>query len=74
MLHDHSADAVLAAAVHAVAEVVAHRAMRTSNARKLPSRPLSENGTIGFPVENYPRNKSVRLYYLHFRHLPYMVT
>ena len=43
--------------------------MRMSDTRKMLLRPLSKNGTIGLPVENYPRNKSVRLSYLQFRHL-----
>ena len=42
------------------AAVVAHRAVHMSNTRKMLVRPLSKNGTIGFPVEDWYSDQSVR--------------
>ena len=42
------------------AAVVAHRVVRMSDAREMLLRPVSENGTMRFPVENCLRNNSVR--------------
>ena len=56
------------------AAVVAHRVVRMSGTRKMLLRPLSKNGTIGFPVENWYRIQSVRSLSLSYVTLPYMVT